>query len=139
MAAPQRENSQVSSSSSNHIAPSRSSTDSGRSPRLASAPLNIQNPSPAAQHRQSFSDSRYPSSPRSTRQPSLSSIAVQELIDNPPHRTAADPRFANRDWRTIRVGELTSPDDLRFIDINSSVEEATNVSNPPLPPMSAAR
>lgn len=57
----------------------------------------------------------------------MSSIAVQELIDNPPHRTTADARFTNRDWRTIRVGELTSPEDLKFIDIDASVEEAINL------------
>lgn len=106
---------------------SRSSIDTSRSPRLGLSNLHISNPSNAAQHRQSFSDARYPPSPRSTRQPSISSIAVQELIDNPPHRNA-DARFANRDWRTIRLGELTSPEDLKFIDVDASVEEATNVS-----------
>ena len=106
---------------------SRSSIDASRSPRLGVANLQIANPSNAAQHRQSFGDARFPPSPRSTRQPSISSIAVQELIDNPPHRTPADVRFANRDWRTIRVGELATPNDLKFIDIDASVEEATNV------------
>ena len=105
----------------------RSSTETTRSPRFAPSSLHLQNPSNAAQHRQSFSDARYPPSPRSTRQPSRSSIAVQELIDNPPQRTPADSRFANRDWRTIKVGELTNPEDLKFIDIDASVEEATNV------------
>lgn len=109
---------------------SRGSIDASRSPRLGQANLHIQNPSSAAQHRQSFGDLRYPPSPRSTRQPSISSIAVQDLIDNPPHRTTPDSRFANRDWRTIRVAELSSPGDLKFIDINASVEEATNVGNP---------
>lgn len=52
---------------------------------------------------------------------------MQELIDNPPLRTPADARFANRDWRSIRVAELTSPEDLKFIDIDASVEQATNV------------
>ena len=106
---------------------SRSSIDSSRSPRLGTSSLHISNPSNAAQHRQSFSDARYPPSPRSTRQPSISSIAVQDLIDNPPHRGPTDARFVNRDWRTIRLGELTNPDDLRFIDIDASVEDATNV------------
>lgn len=106
---------------------SRSSIDASRSPRLGLSNLHISNPSSAAQHRQSFSDARYPPSPRSTRQPSISSIAVQELIDNPPHRVPADARFVNRDWRTIHLGELTNPEDLKFIDIDASVEEATNV------------
>lgn len=76
---------------------------------------------------------RYPPSPRATRQLSVSSIAVQELIDNPPQRAAPDARFASRDWRSIRVGELTSPEDLKFIDIDASVEDATNVGIGTLP------
>lgn len=129
MAAPNRDISSSSSPSSQtpQMSSSRSSIDSSRSPRLGPPSLHIQNPSSAAQHRQSFSELRYPPSPRSTRQSSISSIAVQELIDNPPNRTAPDARFANRDWRTIRVGELTSPEDLKFIDVDASVEEATNV------------
>ncbi|KAK5957883.1 cell separation during budding [Knufia fluminis] len=105
----------------------RSSIDASKSPRLGASNLHIQNPSSAAQHRQSFGDLRYPPSPRSTRQSSVSSIAIQDLIDNPPHRTAPDARFAHRDWRTIRVAELSSPEDLKFIDINANVEEATNL------------
>lgn len=127
MAAPLREQSSASGSQTPQLSSSRSSLDASRSPRLGQAGLHIQNPSSAAQHRQSFGDTRYPPSPRSTRHSSISSIAVQDLIDNPPHHTAPDPRFANRDWRTIRVGELTSPEDLRFIDVDASVEEATNV------------
>ena len=104
---------------------SRSSIDASRSPRLGHSTLQIQNPSSAAQHRQSIGG--YPSSPRQQRQPSVSSIAVQDLIDNPPAGTNVDTRFAHRDWRSIKVGELTTPEDLKFIDIDSSVEEATNV------------
>ena len=110
----------------------RGSMDVSRSPRLGQSNLNlhIQNPSSAAQHRQSFGDLRYPPSPRSARQSSVSSIAIQDLIDNPPQRTTPDARFANRDWRTIRVAELSSPEDLKFIDIDASVEEATSVRSP---------
>lgn len=57
----------------------------------------------------------------------MSSIAVQELIDNPPHR-APDPQFAGRDWTTVKVGELTSSEDLKFVDTDTAVETATNVS-----------
>lgn len=86
-------------------------------------------PSAASQHRQSFNELRgAPGSPRSQRQPSLSSLAVQDLIDNPPHRGAPDPRFTGRDWRTIKIQELTSPDELRFIQSEVPVEAATNVS-----------
>jgi hypothetical protein len=84
-------------------------------------------PSAAAQHRQSFNELRgAPPSPRSQRQPSIS-LAVQELVNNPPQRTAPDPKFAGRDWRTIKIQELTSPEDLRFVEADTGVEAATNV------------
>ena len=84
-------------------------------------------PSQASQHRQSFSESLrgLPPSPRAQRQPSLSQLAVQELIDNPPARN--DPVFDDRDWRTVSIAELVSPDDLRFVDVDTGVEAATNV------------
>jgi len=85
--------------------------------------------SAAAQHRQSFNELRgHPPSPRSQRQPSMSQLAVQELIDNPPMRNAPDPKFAGRDWKTIQVQELTEPEDVTFVDIDTSVEAATKVS-----------
>ncbi|ETI29568.1 hypothetical protein G647_02021 [Cladophialophora carrionii CBS 160.54] len=84
-------------------------------------------PSAAAQHRQSFHELRgHPPSPRSSRQPSLSHIAVQDLIDNPPMRNP-DPRFAGRNWQEVKVKELVNPDDLRFVEIDTAVEAATNL------------
>ena len=85
-------------------------------------------PSAAAQHRQSFSELRgHPPSPRSQRQPSISQLAVQDLIDNPPGTSVPDPKFTGRDWGTIRVSELTSPDDLKFVEVDTGVETATQV------------
>lgn len=85
-------------------------------------------PSAAAQHRQSFNELRgHPPSPRSQRQPSVSQLAVQDLIDNPPVRANPDPKFAGRDWQTVKVNELTNPEDLRFVDIDTGVEAATKV------------
>lgn len=80
-------------------------------------------------HRQSFSESLrgLPPSPRAHRQPSLSQLYLQELIDNPPARNAADPAFQGRDWRTIEVGELVEAKDLVFVDGSMSIEDATNV------------
>jgi len=132
MAAPNPDNSSPISpmAQTPQLSSPRSSVDASRSPRLSQSGLHIQNPSSAAQHRQSFGDLRYPPSPRSGRQSSISSIAVQDLIDNPPHRTTPDSKFANRDWRTIRIAELSSPGDLKFIDIDANVEEATNVGIP---------
>ena len=38
-----------------------------------------------------------------------------------------DPRFAGRNWQDVRVQELANPDDLKFVEIDSAVEAATNV------------
>jgi hypothetical protein len=38
-----------------------------------------------------------------------------------------DPRFAGRNWQEVKVKELVNPDDLRFVDIDTGVEAATNV------------
>lgn len=104
------------------------------SPHSGQSALRLTNPSSASEkHRQSFSELRYPPSPRSHRQPSLPSLAVQELIDNPPP-TNPDPKFAGRDWRTIKISELTSAKDLRFVEVNTPVEIATNVSRSLLRP-----
>jgi hypothetical protein len=99
-----------------------------RSSNSRTSSLHLANmPSPGSQQRQSFSDSLrgLPPSPRTQRQPSLSQMAVQELIDNPPARN--DPAFADRDWRSVSIGELISPDDLRFVEGDTGVEAATNV------------
>lgn len=128
MNTPQRDNVSPAPSSNGRYASHRSSIDSARSPTIAQQSalrLAPHTPSTAAQHRQSF-DRGYPSSPRAHRQPSLSSIAVQDLIDNPPTRPS-DSRFAGRDWRTVRVGELTRPSDLKFVYTDTAVESATNV------------
>ncbi|RMD39286.1 hypothetical protein DV735_g5841, partial [Chaetothyriales sp. CBS 134920] len=105
--------------------PSRSSFDAS-SPAGGHPALRMsRTPSAAAQHINELRGA--PPSPRTQRQPSVTQIAVQELIDNPPQRSAPDPRFAGRDWRTIRVQELTSPDELRFVDAKTTVEAATNL------------
>ena len=85
-----------------------------------------------APHRQSFSESLrgLPPSPRAQRQLSLSQIAVQDLIDNPPGRNQPDPTFAGRDWRDVKVHELVNPDDFKFVDVDTGIEDATNVSGP---------
>lgn len=82
------------------------------------------------QHRQSFSETLRgpPGSPRSRRQPSLTQSAIQSLIDNPPPPKNVDPAFVGRDWREISIGELVSPADLRFVELDTGIEEATNVS-----------
>lgn len=50
------------------------------------------------------------------------------LIDNPPVPNNPDPKFVGRDWRQISIGELVSPDDLKFVEVDTGIEEATDVS-----------
>ncbi|EGX96525.1 Cystathionine beta-synthase, core [Cordyceps militaris CM01] len=67
-----------------------------------------------------------PSSPRH-RPPSLTQAAVQELMNNPPTRKHNNSKFTGRDWRDITVGELVSPEDVCWVELDDSVEEATRV------------
>lgn len=117
------------------VASPQSSMES-RSPSLRNQPAarvsRISPPNHHHHHRHSHSLSETlrgvtPGSPRSRRQPSLTQAAIQSLIDNPPVRNPADPAFAGRDWRQISIGELVSPDDLRFVELDTGIEEATNV------------
>ncbi|GES60712.1 CBS domain protein [Aspergillus terreus] len=112
-------------SNGSNVASPRSSTDS-RSPSMRSQSLRL---SSNHQHRQSFSETlrAAPGSPRARRQPSLTQAAIQSLIDNPPAPNHVDPAFVGRDWREISIGELVSPDDLKFVEIDTGIEEATNV------------
>ena len=82
-------------------------------------------------HRQSFSESLrgHPPSPRARRQPSLTQVALQELLDNPPVANPSDPAFVGRDWKSIAVGELIDDGDVRFVELDTGVEAATNVGN----------
>lgn len=95
-----------------------------RSPPIRSNDINI-----SSANRRSFHEAlrTVPQSPRARRQPSLTQAAIQSLIDNPPVPNSADPAFAGRDWRQITIGELVSPDDLRFVQLDTDIEEATNV------------
>ncbi|MCJ1393419.1 cell separation during budding [Xylographa bjoerkii] len=68
-----------------------------------------------------------PASPRSSRQFSLSSAGVQDLMNNPPKAGAADPAFVGRDWHDITVGELVDPAEVRFVELDTGVEDATNL------------
>ena len=96
-----------------------------------SSPARLNHTSPLSSHRQSFTESLrgHPPSPRATRQPSFSQAQLQELLNHPPTAGTADPTFSGRDWQTIGVGELCDPADLRWVEFDSGVEDATNVSN----------
>ncbi|KAF2174773.1 hypothetical protein K469DRAFT_680870 [Zopfia rhizophila CBS 207.26] len=84
--------------------------------------------SPHSNHRSSFAENMrgLPASPRAHRQPSLSQQALQDLLNNPPTKNGA-PEFVGRDWKTIRVGEIVDAEQVRFVQYDTSVEEATNV------------
>ncbi|KAL8762245.1 MAG: hypothetical protein Q9184_001726 [Pyrenodesmia sp. 2 TL-2023] len=108
---------------------SPSSDDLRSTPSRSSSARSGHTPSSIQSHRQSFTESLrgHPPSPRATRQPSLSQAQLQELLSNPPTAGTADPRFAGKDWQTIRVGELCVPADLRWVELDSGIEDATNV------------
>lgn len=80
----------------------------------------------AINHRSSFAENlRH--SPRSQRHPSFTQAAVQELLNHPPVSKTHDPRFAGKDWRQIRVGELVSEKDIIWAELDTAVEQATKV------------
>ena len=58
----------------------------------------------------------------------MSQQAIQELLSHPPVPQKTDNRFAGRDWKHVRVGEVIDPEEVRFVEETTSVEEATNVS-----------
>lgn len=106
------------------VASNKSNTSAGDAPQRSPSVSSINRSS----HRQSFADNlrHIPPSPRQ-RQPSLTQAAIQELLNNPPHANRFhNPKFANREWTDITVGELVS--DALWIELDSTVEEATMVS-----------
>lgn len=86
--------------------------------------------SPAVSHRSSFADNlrNYPPSPRSQRQPSFSGTALTELLMNPPSKSNGDEaRFKGRDWRNIQVNEIIDPAEVRFVELDTSIEDTTKL------------
>ena len=73
-----------------------------------------------------------PPSPRGTRQLSMSEAQIRDLMSYPPTAGSSDPRFAGRDWQHIAVGELVRPEDLRWVEVDTGVEDATNVDHYPI-------
>ena len=58
----------------------------------------------------------------------MSQQALQELFSNPPLPHRSENPFAGRDWKGIQVGEVVDPEEVRWVQENTGVEEATNVS-----------
>lgn len=80
-------------------------------------------------HRQSFAENLrgLPPSPRAQRHPSFTQAALQDLLNHPPAPRAQNPKFAGRDWRDVAVSELVSREDMKWVTMDTSVEEATMV------------
>ncbi|KAI0023926.1 hypothetical protein F4780DRAFT_726909 [Xylariomycetidae sp. FL0641] len=78
-------------------------------------------------HRSSFAENLrgVPPSPRAQRHPSFTQAALQELLNHPPTPKHHNPRFAGRDWRDVAIGELMSKEDVKWVELETSVEDAT--------------
>jgi hypothetical protein len=100
-------------------------------PERSNSQSSAHKPGHIAAHRQSFAENqRYPPpSPRAHRHPSFTQQAIQDLLINPPSNRHANVRYAGRDWRDIALSELV-PDEARWADLDTSVEEATMVRWP---------
>jgi hypothetical protein len=109
------------------VAPLR--TTSGSQERPSPPPGRNLATSGALNHRSSFAENirSHPPSPRSQRHLSFTQVAVQELLNHPPITKSPNSKFAGRDWRQIQVGELVSKDDVRFVEVDTGIEEATKV------------
>lgn len=110
-----------------------SKSDSTSPPKRVPSQPNLFNMT--SPHRQSFAENlrNMPPSPRSQRHPSFTGVhpaALQDLLSLPPANKMADPRFAGRDWRDIQLGELASLSDVKWVTMDTCVEEATMVTHP---------
>ncbi|CAJ2508843.1 Uu.00g138690.m01.CDS01 [Anthostomella pinea] len=78
-------------------------------------------------HRSSFAENLrgLPPSPRAQRHPSFTQSAIQDLLNNPPNQKHHNPRFAGRDWRDVAIGELVAKDDVKWVEMDTSVEDAS--------------
>jgi hypothetical protein len=86
--------------------------------------------SPGLPHRQSFAENLrgIPPSPRAHRQPSLTQQALQDLVNNPPVRKKESLEFGGREWKKIGVGEVVERHKIKWVEVHTSVEDATNVN-----------
>ncbi|QDS71322.1 hypothetical protein FKW77_001994 [Venturia effusa] len=106
-----------------------------------SPPNSLTHPPPSpslGSHRPSLTENlrANPTSPRTPyRSPSLSQQTLQELMNNPPTMSSSQggagksgkSEFAGRDWRDVKVGEVVDEELVRWVEMETSVEEATNV------------
>ncbi|TKA53798.1 hypothetical protein B0A55_12906, partial [Friedmanniomyces simplex] len=74
-------------------------------------------PSPSVSHRSSFAENlrNYPPSPRAQRTHSFSGQALTDLLMGPTVKgNGGEARFSARDWRSVQVGEIIDPAEVRF-------------------------
>lgn len=89
--------------------------------------------SPSVSKRSSFAENlnlRYPGSPRNTRTHSFSGQALQELLMHPnksKQNISDESKFKGRDWRSIQVADIIDPDETRFVELTSSIEDTTKL------------
>ncbi|KAK4194474.1 hypothetical protein QBC40DRAFT_213530 [Triangularia verruculosa] len=102
-------------------------TNNSSSSSLLSTSQTERTKSHIAAHRQSFAEDqrRPPPSPRTHRHPSLTQQAVQELMNHPPVNRHANPQYAGRNWQEIAVGELAVAEDVKWANLDESVQDAT--------------
>ncbi|KAM0694000.1 hypothetical protein Q7P36_006126 [Cladosporium allicinum] len=137
-AEPQSQSQSSSTRTNNRPSPLlRSNTNTASSSAISSTisspvhtPRKDASHSPAVSHRSSFADNlrNYPPSPRAQRQPSFSGSALAELLMNPPSKSNGDDaRFRGRDWRNIQVNEIIEPAEVRFVQLDTSIEDTTKL------------
>lgn len=61
----------------------------------------------------------------------MTQSAIQDLLNDPPSAKSRDPAFTGRDWKTVRVEEVVDEGKVRFVDMTTSVEKATEVFGRP--------
>ncbi|GAO20079.1 uncharacterized protein UV8b_06339 [Ustilaginoidea virens] len=97
----------------------------GNVPQMTPSLCNVYKPA----QRQNFAENfrNIPQSPRHLHA-TFPQAAVQDLISHPPSRQRyMNPKLAGREWGEITVDELISTDDVKWVQMDSSVEEATMV------------
>ncbi|KAK3936883.1 protein SDS23 [Diplogelasinospora grovesii] len=106
---------------------SSSSSSLPSPPERSNSQSSTHKPGHIASHRQSFAENQRhpPPSPRAQRHPSFTQQAIQDLLNHPPTNRHPNPRYAGRDWRDIALSELSIQDEVRWADLDTSIEEAT--------------
>ena len=69
-----------------------------------------------------------PPSPRAARHPSFPQSAMDLMLTSTPiSRPSESNKFSGRDWKSIKVCELIDEENVRFVELDTPVETATQV------------